>query len=365
MGNILFSHAVHYFFCNVSNSYPHTHTHTRCNMGIPAGLALSAFFLVWIVGPTTLIVIAVICVLLAQAAPEIQRKMLQYKDTFMETFNNATKPGLTITEELTKFVQPHQQFHAIKNSYESVEDLKQDLKKTGLESSRMIIGIDFTQSNRRTGEVSFGGKSLHDISELNPYQEVISILGKTLADFDEDNEFLCFGFGDSKTKNREVCNLLHYGGNKKKSRCNGLDEVLYKYNEVVSTVNLSGPTSFTPLIKKSIQVCKEENQYYILIIITDGETMTPEEDAKTIVEASNYPISIICVGVGDGPWDTLKEFDDELPKRKFDNFQLVVFNEVTKSATHRETEFARHALMEIPEQFSSIKSLGYLKKEKV
>ena len=47
------------------------------------------------------------------------------------------------------------------------------------------------------GRHSFHRKSLHAIGNTpNPYEQAISIIGRTLSPFDEDNLIPCFGFGD-------------------------------------------------------------------------------------------------------------------------------------------------------------------------
>ena len=47
------------------------------------------------------------------------------------------------------------------------------------------------------GRYSFHRKSLHSVSTTpNPYEQAISIIGRTLSPFDEDDLIPCFGFGD-------------------------------------------------------------------------------------------------------------------------------------------------------------------------
>ncbi|XP_045163069.2 uncharacterized protein LOC123527573 isoform X1 [Mercenaria mercenaria] len=242
------------------------------------------------------------------------------------------------------------------DKFTSLDEVTEAVRKAGLESSNLIFGIDFTASNVHQGLKTYGGRSLHhlDILNPNPYQRVISILGETLESFDEDNLIPAFGFGDVTTKDFGTFPFLSEG------YCAGFQSVLSAYNGVAERVRLSGPTNFAPLINKAVDIVKNTRAYHILVIVADGQVTSEKATKQAIVQASYHPLSIILVGVGDGPWDMMEEFDDGLPSRKFDNFQFVDFNKIISEARNPEAAFALCALMEIPDQYKKIKQLGLL-----
>jgi len=47
-----------------------------------------------------------------------------------------------------------------------------------------------------------------------------------------------------------------------------------------------------------------------LLLLTDGDVSNIRLDKEVICEASKYPISICAVGLGDGPFDKMVDFDD-------------------------------------------------------
>ncbi|XP_037435927.1 E3 ubiquitin-protein ligase RGLG1-like isoform X1 [Triticum dicoccoides] len=259
-------------------------------------------------------------------------------------------------------------------AYGTLDQVKADLQRVGLESSNLIIGVDFTRSNEWTGKRCFGGRSLHHLGAVpNPYEEAISIVGETLSAYDEDNDIPCFGFGDMSTHDQGVFGF--YGDVRP---CAGIPEALLRYREITATVQLSGPTSLAPIIEAAMGVVQRSgHQYHILLIIADGqvprgcgahrassldesrsENDMEERTLQALIHASHFPLSIVLVGVGDGPWD-----DDQMPfhdgRRRFDNFQFVDFTKIMStemSRAEKEERFALEALEKIPSQYAAIVS---------
>lgn len=254
-------------------------------------------------------------------------------------------------------IQKASSFFAIRDRFETIADIQAALRGAGLEGSQLMIAIDCTQSNTWTGAKSFGGRCLHDIQYENPYQSTIRVIGETLAPFDADGMIPVMGFGDIQTGDHS-----YFYFHPPERPCFGFNEVLGAYYSIIPNIRLSGPTSFAPVINNAIQLVKAKREYTILLILTDGCVTSVNDTSNAIVEASKYPISIVCVGIGDGPFDMMREFDDALPKRKFDNFQFVEYNKVgtLNNIADRNVAFSVMALQEIPDQYKMIVKLGLL-----
>jgi E3 ubiquitin-protein ligase RGLG len=260
--------------------------------------------------------------------------------------------------ETPEVKKPAYTFVVNPDQYHSLKDVQDALHKAGLESSNLIIGVDYTKSNEWTGKISCNGHCQHDILSdgLNPYQRVIGVMARTLEPFDDDHLIPAYGFGDATTTDKSIFPFYP------DRPCNGVDEVLKRYNEITPSVVLSGPTSFEPIIRAAIDTVKRTKQYHILIIVCDGAVVNVNETTQAILDASNYPLSIVVIGVGDGPWEQMKKYDDGLPERKFDNFQFVQFHKTVegRDVENGDIAFALAALMEIPDQYYAIRKLKLL-----
>ncbi|KAJ7979154.1 E3 ubiquitin-protein ligase RGLG2-like protein [Quillaja saponaria] len=196
--------------------------------------------------------------------------------------------------------QQKQQSNYIADNFSSLDKVVSCLREAGLESSNLILGIDFTKSNEWTGKFSFNRKSLHAIGNTpNPYEQANSIIGRTLSSFDDDNLIPCFGFGDVST--HDQCVFSFYLNQRS---CRGFEEVLARYRQIVPHLKLSGPTSFTPIIDAAIDIVeRSDGQYHVLVIIADGQVtrspdtppgkLSPQEKATvdSIFAASHYPLN--------------------------------------------------------------------------
>ena len=144
--------------------------------------------------------------------------------------------GYSQHEDAVRMLEKHSEdasnkkyiFETIRDKYRTLQEVQQGLRDAGLESSNLIIGIDFTKSNTWTGKTSFEGRCLHDTSgSPNPYQQVMGIIGRTLEPFDDDNFIPAFGFGDVFTTDKSCFPFYP------DRPCNGLEEVLSRYLEIV------------------------------------------------------------------------------------------------------------------------------------
>ncbi|KAK9937327.1 hypothetical protein M0R45_014125 [Rubus argutus] len=139
----------------------------------------------------------------------------------------------------------------------------------------------------------------------------------------------------------------------------------------------SQPASYATAIDLAVEIVERKGGRFQTLVLTadnqavknffkgkDGE-LSPEGEKtiQSIFNASLYPLSIILVGVGNGSWEHMKNFQDKIPARKFDNFQFVNFTEIMSGdspPSEKEATFAFEALKKTPTQYKAAVELGLI-----
>jgi hypothetical protein len=126
--------------------------------------------------------------------------------------------------------------------------------------------------------------------------------------------------------------------------------------------SLDGPTNLGPTIDEAASRARalQSNEgdvmaYMVLLILTDGDVSDKKETIDSIIAATNLPLSIIMIGVGDDNFEFLEKLDgdDEVlvgsskMKAQRDIVQFVPFRKFRTSTE----DLAAEVLHEIPRQF--------------
>ncbi|XP_066558258.1 copine-1 isoform X2 [Amia ocellicauda] len=177
------------------------------------------------------------------------------------------------------------------------------------------VGIDFTGSN---GDPK-SPDSLHYLSPngLNQYLSAIWSVGQVVQDYDTDKLFPAFGFGAQVPPDFKVSHEFALNFNPSNPYCQGVQGIVEAYRFALPQVKLYGPTNFSPIIhhvaRFAAQAAQQGTaaQYFVLLILTDGEITDLDQTRQAIVACSKLPMSIIIVGVGEADFKAMEFLDGD------------------------------------------------------
>ncbi|CAG01174.1 unnamed protein product, partial [Tetraodon nigroviridis] len=133
------------------------------------------------------------------------------------------------------------------------------------------VAIDFTASNGNPAQPT----SLHYMSpyQLNAYAMALKAVGEIIQDYDSDKMFPALGFGAKLPPDGRISHEFALNGNPQNPYCAGIDGVMEAYYQSLKSVQLYGPTNFSPVVNHVARYAasvKDGSQYFVLLIITDG-----------------------------------------------------------------------------------------------
>uniref|UniRef100_A0A672HYT8 Copine-2 n=1 Tax=Salarias fasciatus TaxID=181472 RepID=A0A672HYT8_SALFA len=213
------------------------------------------------------------------------------------------------------------------------------------------VGIDFTASNGNPREPS----SLHYINPLgsNEYLAAILAVGQIIQDYDTDKMFPALGFGAQLPPDWKVSHEFAINFNPTNPFCSG--ECVHRPFSPRCRFRCTSERDrfLNPSLRLALSIALQ--QYFTLLIITDGVISDMDETRDAIVQASKLPMSIIIIGVGNADFAAMEFLDGDASVLRSsageeavrDIVQFVPFRDFRNAP--KET-LAKSVLAELPQQ---------------
>ena len=190
------------------------------------------------------------------------------------------------------------------------------------------LAIDFSGSNGTSSSMfahhtSDPHKKMAQAADL--YLDAISEVGGVMTAYDNDGLFPAFGFQSQF--------VFALSGDEGNTRCLGVEGMSNAFKSALTSRPLVGPTLFEPVIRKAIALANatggyattDTHKYVVLIVLTDGKFTDKQKTIDAVAEASQLPLSIMFVGVGDDPVCVVPHHYHTLSCHKPINLYILLF----------------------------------------
>ena len=222
---------------------------------------------------------------------------------------NNTKNNIYLTFKSkmdNKYINIINKSHSIKKESNLMDYIRAGVKV------KLIIGIDYSSNNLPINHQF----CLHYLgSNKNQYEEALENCLNIFSQYISSNIFPVYGFSAILNNNPNVVNnCFNINMNLQNPDINLKHNIFIEYRKSFNYLTLSDTSKFSPLLQKVLNEIKEENdkiKYNILLLMTCGIIRDLQETIDILVEGSSYPLSVVIIGIGNGPFGNMLKLVEE------------------------------------------------------
>lgn len=235
-----------------------------------------------------------------------------------------------------------------------------DYISSGFELNFMVA-VDFTASNgdpRTPSSLHYNDPS----GRLNSYQKAIMEVGEVIQFYDSDRRFPAWGFG-GRTADGHVSHAFNLNGASYGDEVVGVEGIMSAYSSALANVALAGPTLFSHVVDKAAHTASQSlsqnsPKYFVLLIITDGVLTDMGGTIDALVRASDLPLSVLIVGVGNTDFTQMEILDADKGRRLESSTGRVATRDIVQFVPMKEVHSGQVSVVqalleELPGQFLS------------